>query len=104
MALNLLKRPAVERDIEECFVYIAENDLDVGIAFMVALQDSLDQLSEFPLLGQVLPSSVTPNQTIRVWRVKGYEKYLIFYCLEDENVDIVRVLHSSRNITELFEQ
>ena len=35
---------------------------------------------------------------IRIWLVKGFEKYLIFYRAIDELVEILRVLHASRNI------
>jgi plasmid stabilization system protein ParE len=33
MTYHIFKRPQAERDIEECFVYIAEDNLDAGEVF-----------------------------------------------------------------------
>ena len=44
-----------------------------------------------------------PNlQDARVWRVKGFEKHLIFYRPLDDGVEVLHVVHSSRNLEELF--
>jgi plasmid stabilization system protein ParE len=52
MTYNVVKRPATERDIEECFVHIAEDALDIGIEFLIAVETSLERLAEFPLIGK----------------------------------------------------
>jgi plasmid stabilization system protein ParE len=36
--------------------------------------------------------------------VQGFPRYLIFYRSAEEGVEIVRVLHSSRDIGSLFEE
>ena len=38
MTLKIRKLPQAERDIEECFVYIAEDNLDIGIKFLEAFE------------------------------------------------------------------
>jgi toxin ParE1/3/4 len=38
-----------------------------------------------------------------MWRVRGFERYLIFYRPTDDGIDVVRVLHGSRDIESLFE-
>jgi hypothetical protein len=45
MIYEIFKRPQAERDIEECFVYIAEDNVDAGVVFLVAVEDSLEQLA-----------------------------------------------------------
>ena len=102
MSYQILKRPQAERDIEECFVYIAEENLDKGVYFLVAVEDSIEELAKFPFLGKSKEFQNTAFQNVRLWRVKTYEKYLIFYSVKDETIEIIRVLHSSRNIDELF--
>lgn len=52
MSYEIFKRPQAERDIEECFVFIAEDNLDTGVYFLVAVEDSLEQLGKFPLIGK----------------------------------------------------
>ena len=104
MAYEILKRPQAERDIEECFVFIAEENLDKGVYFLVAVEDSIEQLGKFPFLGKKKQFPNNLFREVRVWKVKGFEKYLIFYSVnvQEETIEIVRLLHGSRNIDELF--
>ena len=100
----VLKSPQAERDIEECFVFIGEDNLDAGIKFLLAVEDSLEKLAEFRFMGKSFNS---PNKFItdlRIWHVAGFESYLIFYTVLKTEITIVRLLHSSRDIEALFDQ
>ncbi len=99
---EILKRPQAERDIEECFVYIAEDDLDKGVFFLVAVEDSLEQLVKFPLLGKTTEFQNKQFQDMRMWHVKGFESYLIFYVVIEETIEVIRVLYASRDIKDVF--
>lgn len=103
MTHQILKRPQARRDIEECFVHIAENDLDIGVHFLAAVEDSLDQLAAFPFLGKVREFQNKRLDQIRSWHVKGFEAYLILYTVTEETIDVIRVLHGARNIDQIFE-
>jgi toxin ParE1/3/4 len=37
-----------------------------------------------------------------VWRVKDFEKYLIFYRPQKDGIDVLRIIHGARDIEELF--
>ncbi len=102
MTCELFKRPQAERDIEECFVYIAENNLDTAVYFLVAVEDSLDQLAEFPLVGKQRNFIDKQFQNIRMWHVKGYPDYLIFYQVNNNRIEIIRLIHGSRDINMMF--
>ncbi|MBA2749383.1 MAG: type II toxin-antitoxin system RelE/ParE family toxin [Tatlockia sp.] len=102
MSYRIFKRPQAERDIEECFVYIAEDNLDKGVFFLVAVEDSLEQLAKFPLLGKSAEFQNKHFQDMRMWHVKGYENYLIFYVVIEETIEVIRVLYASRDIKDVF--
>ena len=102
MPHEIFKRPQAERDIEECFVFIAEDNLDTGVYFLAAVENSLEQLAEFPLLGKQRNFSDKRFQNVRMWHVKGYESYLIFYNVTETAIEVIRVLHGSRDIEDLF--
>ena len=70
MAHDIYKRPQAARDIEECFVYIAEENLDAGVRFLVAVEDSLEQLAKFPTLGKKKDFEYKRFENVRVWKVK----------------------------------
>jgi toxin ParE1/3/4 len=39
---------------------------------------------------------------MRVWRVEGFERYLILYRAGEARVEIVRVLHTARDFPSIF--
>lgn len=98
MNFNIVKSPPAERDIEEAFVYLALEDLEVGERFISAVEKSLERLSEFPFVGTVKEYKNQKLQNLRMWRMAEFEKYLVFYLVSENTVDIIRVLHSSRDI------
>jgi len=102
MSYRIFKRPQAERDIEECFVFIAEENLDTGVYFLVAVEDSLEQLAKFPLIGKQSEFQNKQFQNLRMWHVKGYENYLIFYTVIEETIEVIRVLYASRDIKDIF--
>ncbi len=40
--------------------------------------------------------------TVKVWPVKGFENFLIFYTISEGSIDVIRVLHGSRDIESVF--
>ena len=102
MSYRIFKRPQAERDIEECFVFIAEENLDTGVYFLVAVEDSLEQLAKFPLIGKQSEFQNKQFQNLRMWHVKRYENYLIFYTVIEETIEVIRVLYASRDIKDVF--
>ena len=104
MSYKILKRPQVERDIEECFVFIAEENLDAGVYFLVAVEESIEQIGRFPLIGKVLEFRNPRLNNLRMWRVKKYADYLIFYSVKEDTVEIIRFLHSARDLKTIFDE
>lgn len=100
--LAILKRPAAERDIEDCFVYITEDNLDAGLAFLVAVEESLEQLSKMPLMGKTKEFSNHLLSGIRMWPMKGFDAYLLFYRADAESIELIRLIHGARDIESLF--
>jgi toxin ParE1/3/4 len=70
---------------------------------LVAVEDSIEQIADFPQIGSVKEVGNLQLYGLRMWRVKSYAKYLIFYLLKPETIEIIRVLHSSRDLQNLFD-
>ena len=51
MTRQLLRRPQAIRDIEECFVYIGEDNLEKAAEFLQAVEHSLNRIAEQPFVG-----------------------------------------------------
>lgn len=93
------------RDIEESFVYIAEVDLDKAVYFLVAVEETLEVLSVNPLIGSNRRFENKKLSDLRIWRVKGFENYLIVYLPVSENkiVKLVRLLNVNRDFDLIFD-
>ncbi len=103
MEYIILKSVQVERDIEEAFVYIAENDLDAAVYFLVAVEEFIELLAKNPFLGNIRQFQNTKLKNLRVWRVNGYENYLIFYAVEENAIKVLRFLNSKRDSSLIFD-
>ena len=97
MSYAVLKSVQAVRDIEEAFVYIAENDLDKAVYFLVAIEETIETIAQNPLIGSVRQFQNTKLKNLRMWRVKKYENYLIFYTVEEETIKIIRFLSAKRD-------
>lgn len=102
MSLPVKIRPQAERDIQECFVYIAEDNFDIGLKFLQAVESTFDQLEEFPLIGQEIDLDIEDAIELRVWRVKNFEAYLVIYGSHPKQVEVVRLLHHARDIKNIL--
>ena len=95
---HVLKREAAKRDLIRHFVYVAENaSLEVARRFKDAAQDAFIELSEAPEMGS--PGKIRQGKFagVRLWRVGGFERYLIAYRALKEGVVIERVFHAAQN-------
>ena len=88
MIYTIEKSVQSERDIEEAFVYIAEDDLDTAVYFLVAVEESIEGLAAHPFAGSSRQFQNSKLDNLRMWRVKGYENYLIIYTVEETVIKI----------------
>jgi toxin ParE1/3/4 len=92
---QVLKCEAARRDLIRHFVYLAESaSLEVARRFKDAARVSFIQLSETPEMGA--PGKVRQGKyaRVRLWRVGGFERYLIAYRPLKDGVVIERVFHA----------
>lgn len=98
MKWRLALKPQADRDITTHFEYIAKDNLEAAIRFYEATFRAFDVLQTNPHIGPSRDFENPQLKDIRIWFVRGFEKYLIFYRAKDDLVEIVRLLHSARDI------
>ena len=103
MKLRVDQSVQAGRDITQHFVWIGTHDIDVAERFLHALKNARDTLSRFPEIGAVRRVRSGRIRGIRMWTVPGFENYLIFYRIDDDAIQIVRILHSSQDYTRILE-
>ncbi len=65
---------------------------------MIAAEKTLVQLDNFPQSGKSSKFNHPDLLDIRQKAIRGFEKYLIFYRLIEDGVEIIRIIHGSRDI------
>jgi toxin ParE1/3/4 len=85
-----------EKDLEDIWIYLAQQD-EIGADRQVArLLDRFPMLAQFPNMGR------GRNELIAGLRSFPVKPYIIFYIILPERVEIVRILHQSRDIEGQF--
>lgn len=98
------KRPIVIRDLIEQATYIAENNLDAAERFLVAAEETFQFLGRMPGIGKLCRFSKLQLLDIRQYPVKGFKNYLIFYRATDSEVEVLRVLHGTRDLEAILDE
>lgn len=93
---RLLKRLEAECDLEEIWWYIAQESPNNADRFLDRIQERCLSLADFPQMG------ASRNELKTGLRSQPVGNYLIFYFPLEDGIDIVRVLHGSRDIESLL--
>ena len=93
---RLLIRPAAERDLDDIWWHIAQDSSVNADHFLDRIQDSCFVLADYPHLG------LNRDEIRKGLRSHQVEHYQVFYVPLVDGVEIVRVLHGSRDIARNF--
>ncbi len=83
--------------------YIADYDEEAAQRFLNACDETFLFLAGNRSVGSLKHFSNAKLSGVRMWRVKGYEKYLVFYLPKENGVKIMHVLHSARDYNRILE-
>ena len=78
-------------DLENIENYIAQDSPAIARRFILRIFDRIDQLSEYPQSGKFVPE--IHDQSIRELLLN---KYRIIYQLNEDKINILRVVHGAR--------
>ena len=93
---RILRRPLAADDVAEVWDYIAEDSLEQADAWVDRLDEALRLLATHPLMGRAR-DELSPRL-----RSMPFGRYVIFYEPMTDGFDVVRVLHSARDIDAQF--
>jgi len=94
---TVLVRPRALADLAEIWAYIAEGSPDQADAFIDLVDSKFQALSRRPGIGRLRPELAPDIRSLVVGR------YLVFYLPLSRGVEVVRVLHGSRDVESIFE-
>jgi toxin ParE1/3/4 len=98
------KRPQAIRDLADIAVYLAEESGsdDLAFRFLDAAEASFEKLASMPAMGVAREYRGPKLEGVRMWRIAGFDNYMIFYRPAERVVEIIRVIHGRRDIEDMF--
>ena len=94
----ILIRPRAKADLADIWGYIAEDSEARADAFVESIDMKLQTLAENPSIGK---GREALGEGIRSFPVG---RYIIFYRPLLDGIDVIRVLHSARDLDAVFER
>ena len=79
MTKRIVITPKTSLDIDEYFVYIAQQNPDTALLFFDSVRETFAQLARMPGMGSRYRVDNLRLEGLRKWAVKEFRKYLIFY-------------------------
>ena len=93
---RITRRPLAAADILDIWEYIAEDSIEQADRWVEMLDEKFKLIATQPLMGR------TRTELAANVRSFPFGRYVIFYEPIEDGVDVVRVLHSARDIDAVF--
>ncbi len=94
---RLFIRPQAENDLDEIWLYIAQDNPQNADKFLDLIQETCVVISGYPSMGEVRDKLLAGLRSFPVGN------YMVFYLPQKDGVDVVRVLHGSRDLQPVFQ-
>jgi len=102
MSGRVIIREAAKRDVAKQWDYLRERNPDAAERYVAAVQAMFERLLATPGMGPLREYGNPTLSGMRMKSVADFNKYLIFYRPVDDGIEIIRVLHSARNIAAIL--
>jgi toxin ParE1/3/4 len=99
-------RQAANDDLVRQFRYylVTLNLPDVAVRFRASVRQTVQFLQRNPLVGPRYRSDNPQLQSLRTWAVTGFEAIRIYYLLDNDTLQVIRILHGKRDVNRLLER
>lgn len=103
MSAAYVVRPKADHDLDEQAYYFATKaGPELGHRFLLAAHETFGLLATQPQMGWQAKLKNPILASLRVFRMPGFEKMLVLYHPSPHGIEILRVIHGSRNIAALL--
>ena len=103
MSAVYVVRPKTDDDLDEqAYCFATKAGPELGHRFLLAAHETFSLLATQPEMGWHARLKNPLLASLRIFRVSGFEKMLVLYHPSPQGIEILRVVHGSRNIAALL--
>lgn len=89
---------SARKDIVEIAHFIAADSVEVGHRFYEMVDRTVEEVRGFPSMGRLWRPRSARLGEVRFIPVRTFRQYLLFYRERANRVEVLRVMHGSRNL------
>jgi toxin ParE1/3/4 len=104
MAIEIIIRATARLDTVELAKYLLQQSAVAADRFLDACELTFSQLAAEPGIGSLYQTGAERFAGLRVFPVRGFPNHLAFYLTKESHLEIVRVLHGSRDLDAALQQ
>src|SRR5262245_61936248 len=102
-APRLVKRPAVETDLDAVAWRIAQDRPRSAFRFLEAAKTTFHRLAAKPFMGGRLETENPRYKNLRIITIPGFRNHVVIYRPLDDGAEILRVLDGRRDLLQAME-
>ena len=93
---RVTRRPLAEADVLQIWDHIADDSLTAADHWVDRLDEEFRLLATQPMMGRARDELASGVRSF------PFGRYVVFYVPLDDGIDVIRVLHGSRDIDAIF--
>lgn len=98
--MKVVKLPQAITDLIETADFIAEDSPETADRFFDAFEETIKDICRTPKIGR--PRRYRDAADVRMWFIRGFDRSLIFYTENSDEIVILRIIHAARDHTRFF--
>ncbi|CAN5633497.1 type II toxin-antitoxin system RelE/ParE family toxin [soil metagenome] len=96
---QILFTPIATEDLRQIWIYIAENaGSETANRFLSEIKNKCETIAEFPESGRAR------HEFLINLRSFPFKKYVVFYLPLKDGIEVLRIIHGSRDIEQVFDE
>ncbi len=100
---RIIIRRTADAEVDDQCEYLAHDNIEAARRFLNAAEATFAQLARTPGMGRMWQSADERLRGVRVWRIGGFERWLVFYRPIDRGIEVLHVIHGARDIEAILE-
>jgi toxin ParE1/3/4 len=104
MTFGLRILPAADADVDAAAFFIAQDSVETALRFYDAVEATFRLIREHPLAYARFEFDHPRLQDVRKCSVHGFASHLVFFRVDADMVEIIRVLHGARDLPEALRE
>jgi toxin ParE1/3/4 len=99
---RLVARPLAKSDLDDQALFIAKDSVNAALRLLDAAESAFDRLRSFPEIGKRRWFLRSDLRDVRSWSIPGFEQHVIFYRVDRDYIDVLRVVQTAQDLDRIF--